>query len=352
MLYFDKRFGSGINGVNHNAQYAYVVDQRNQFNAATAPLVKQNKGVTGFVGNAAAVIPRDVYQEFDRQPKTLARADNLVLLSDLMGFGRSLAVGKTEYIFRKTSDAGIVKTSITGQIPTEMDKTAYDYASAIKVFHDSGYSRGWFEMEAQRTEGFDGLIDDNANVTRNVMNSMASHVYNGTTDTFNGTAAVGIKNSTAVQAVDLDASGLNIDFTTATGSAIRAAFIKLIDALHITNNASGPITFYVSRTIASNFQNHYNQADVGYGTIMDDLKKLAGVADIKADASLTGNELIGVILDSQYIQLLSGMAVSTVPMFRGNPRDNYNFLVSSNMGLVIRSDYAGQKGVLYARVIP
>jgi hypothetical protein len=351
MMYFDKQFEKGLNGVNHKAQYAHVVTQRNQFNAGNASFVQNNKVVTGFVGNASAIIPQDVYREFDRQPKVLARADNLVLLNDLMAFGRSLPVGKIEYTYRKTGDAGVVKTSITGQVPTELDKTPYSYASAIKVMHDAGFGRGWMEMEGQRTEAFDGLIDDNANVTRNVLTSLANHVYNGVGETFNGTAAVGIKNSTAVQSVDLDASDLNVDFTTAAGSAARTGFIKLVDKLRITNNASGKITFYVSREIGSNFQNHYNANDVGYGTILEDLKKLSGVADIKEDASLSGNEVVGVILDSQYIQLLSGMAVNTVPMFRGNPRDNYNFMVSANAGLVIRTDYAGQKGVLYARNI-
>lgn len=352
MLYFDKKFASGINGVNHAAQYKYVQTQRKQFNVNNAAHIMANRELTGFVGNAAAVIPRDVYQEFDAQPKMLARADNLVILNDLMAYAKALPVGKVEHIYRKASDAGIVKTSISGQIPTELDKTAYTYASTIKVMHDAGFGRGWMEMEAQRSESFDGLIDDNANVTRNVLTSLANHVVDGTADTFNGTTAVGIKNSTAVQSVDLDASDLNVDFTAAVGSACRTGFIKLVDKLHITNNASGKITFYVSREIFSNFQNHYNQADVGYGTILEDLKKLAGVADIKADASLSGNEVIGAILDPQYIQLLSGMAVNTVPLFRGNPRDNYNFLVSANAGLVIKTDSASQKGVLYARVIP
>lgn len=351
MLYFDKKFAGGINGVNHKGQWAHVVTQRNQFNTANKPHIIANQGLSGFVGNASAVIPRDVYQEFDMQGKVLARADNLTLMNDLMPLAKALPVGKVEHIYRRVSDSGIVRTSITGQIPVELDKAAYDYQSTIKVVHTTGFGRGWMEMEGQRSEGFDGLIDDNANATRNMFTSIADHIYDGTSDTFNGTTAVGIKNSTAVQAVDLDATDLNVNFTTAAGSACRTGFIKLVDKLHITNNASGPITFYVSREIASNFQNHYNANDVGYGTILEDLKKLAGVADIKADASLSGNEVVGAILDSQYIRPLVGMAVTTVPLFRGNPMDNYNFMTWANVGIEIKTDYNSQKGVLYAREI-
>lgn len=351
MLYFDKSFGKGVNGVNHAEQYKHVVHQRNAFNAASKPMVMANRELSKFVGNAAAVIPRDVYQEFDNTTKALMRADDLTLMNDLMPLGKALPVGKIEHIYRKASDSGIVTTSVTGQTPVGLDKTAYDYASTIKVIHQTGFGRGWMEMEGQRSEAFDGLIDDNENAVRNMRSSIASHFYNGTSDTFNGTTAVGIKNSTAVQAVDLDSGGINVNFTSADGSACRAGFIKLIDALHITNNATGAIDFYVSRQIMSNLQNHYSSSDVGFGTILQDLLKLAGVKSIKSDASLTGNEVVGAILDSQYIRPLVGMAVTTVPLFRGNPMDNYNFMTWANVGIEIKTDYKGQKGVLYAREI-
>lgn len=345
MLYFDKKFGVGVNGINHKAQFAHVQNRRNVFNT-------QQRQMAQLHGNAAAVIPRDVFQEMDSVTKTLSRANNLTMMQDLMPLAKSLPLGKIEHIYRRASDSGVVQTSVQGNIPVQLDKAAYDYESTIKVFHQTGFGRGFMEMEGQKSEGFDGLLDDQANGVRNLQTSIANHFFDGTSDTFNGTTAVGIATSTAVQSVDLDATDLNVNFATNTTPAtIRSKFVNLIDKLRITNNATGNITFYVSREIMSNFLQFFSTSDIGFGTVLDNLKRLPGVADIKEDATLSGNEVVGMILDSQYIRPLVSMAIATVPLFRANPFDPYNFMVWANVGLEIKSDYSGQKGVLYAREI-
>lgn len=346
MLYFDDKFKvNGSNARNYGEQWKHVVNHRNGFNI-------QQKAIRQMFNNAAAVIPRDVYQEFDNTTLTLARANNLTIMNDLMPLAKSLPVGKIEHIYRRASDSGIVRSSISGQIPVELDKAAYDYESTIKVIHTTGFGRSWMEIEGQRSEGFDGLIDDQANAVRAMQDAIAAHFIDGTSDTFNGTDAVGIKNSTAVQSVDLDASDLNVNFATnTTPTTIRSKWVNLIDKLRITNNAVGDITFYVSREIMSNFQQFFSTSDTGFGTVLQNLKTLAGVADIKEDASLSGNQVVGIILDTRYIRPLVGMAIATVPLFRANPMDNYNFMTWANVGLEIRSDYNSQKGVLYAREI-
>lgn len=352
MLYFDKEFAT--NGTrsaeHHKAQKRHITNHRSAFAQHNAQFLAAN-GV--FAGNAAAIIPQDVYREFESQTKELMRADDLVLLNDLMPLAKALPVGKIEHVYRQVSDSGIVVTDLEGTSPVELDKAKYDYDSSIKVIHKTGYGRSWMEMEGQRTEGFDGLVDDNANALRLMRSKLASHFYEGVDVTFKGASADGIKNSSKTVDVDLDASGLNIDFTSAatTGDDIRAAWIQLVDALRITNNVAGDITFYVSREIMSNFQRFYNTGDKAFGTILSALLELRGVAAIKEDASLTGNEVIGVVLRADYIRPITGMAITTVPLFRANPMDNYNFMVWANPGLEIKVDYAGRSAVLYARAI-
>jgi hypothetical protein len=351
MLYFDKEFaGNTRSGAAHKEQKRHVTRQREHFAAHNAQFLGAN-GL--FRGNAAAIIPQDVYREFESQTKELMRAPNLTLLNDLLPLAKGLPVGKIEHIYRQVSDSGIVVTDLEGSTPVEIDKADYDYDSSIKVVHKTGFGRSWMEMEGQRSEGFDGLIDDQANSVRLMQETIAGHIYNGVNVTFRGVTATGIKNSSKVVSVDLDASGLNVDFsaTATTGAAIRAGWIALIDALRITNNVSAPITFYVSREIMSNFQRFYNENDVGFGTILNALRQLSGVADIKEDAQLSGNEVIGLVLSSQFIRPLVGMAVTTVPLTRNNPFDNYNFITWSNVGLEIKTDFENRSGVLYARAI-
>ena len=350
MLYFDPAQTAWAAQRNHVAQAALVGNIRSTVNRHNSTML----------GNEAAVLPRDVAQEFDRQQVELMRENNLTLLNDLMPLARALAIGKIEAIHRRVSDSGSGKSSLTGRSTVDIDKAAYDYDSSIKVVHQDGFGRDWMEMEGQRSEAFDGLIDDQANSTRTVLDMIAGHIYNGATDengnviSYNGTAATGIKTSTKVQAVDLDASDLNIDFTSAsaTPEAIRIAWVKLVAKLRVDNNVGQDITFYISADIETNFQRFYGTAAGDTGkTIMAVLLELAGVAAIKVDRSLSGNEVIGVALNSQFIRPIVGMGVSTVPLFRANPMDGYNFMTWCNVGLEIRTDYTGKTGVMYARVI-
>lgn len=351
MLYFDKEFATNTrSGQNHKLQKQHTTRQREHFAAHNAQFLGAN---AAFRGNAAAIIPQDVYREFESQTKQLMRAPNLTLLNDLLPLAKGLPVGKVEHIYRQASDSGVVVTDLEGTSPVELDKADYDYDSTIKVVHKTGFGRSWMEMEGQRSEGFDGLVDDQANSVRLMQETIADHIYNGVDVTFKGTSADGIKDSSKTVSVDLDAGGLNIDFTSssATASDIRAAWISLVDALRITNNVTQDITFYVSREIMSNFQRYFSTSDVGFGTILQSLLNLNGVAAIKEDAQLSGNEVVGLVLDAQFIRPLVGMAVTTVPLVRSNPFDNYNFITWSNVGLEIKTDYDGRSGVLYAREI-
>ena len=351
MFYFDKEFATNTrSGAAHKEQKRHVTRQREHFSVQNAQFL----GAHGmFQGNAAAIIPQDVYREFDSQTKKLMRAPNLTLMNDLMPLAKGLPVGKVEHVYRQASDSGVVVTDLEGASPVEIDKADYNYDSSIKVVHKTGFGRSWMEIEGQSSEGFDGLVDDQANSVRLMQETIAGHIYNGVDVTFKGTSADGIKNSSKVVSVDLDASGLNIDFTSSSTSAsdIRAAWIALVDALRITNNVMGDITFYVSREIMSNFQRYFSASDVGFGTILQSLLNLNGVAAIKEDAQLSGNEVVGTVLDPQTIRPLVGMAVTTVPLVRSNPFENYNFITWSNVGLEIKVDYDGRSGVLYAREI-
>lgn len=350
MLYFDPEQTAWAQNRNHVAQAGMVQLTRRAVNA----------GSRDINGNEAAVLPRDVAQEFDRQQVELMRANNLTLLNDLLPLARALPVGKIETIHRRVSDSGSAVRTLTGRTQVLIDKAEFDYDSTIKVVHQDAFGRDWMEMEGQRTEAFDGLIDDQANSNRTVLDSMVDHIFNGATDengqliAYNGTQATGIKNSTKTVAVDLDADGLNIDFTSAaaTTAQIRAAWVKMVAALRVDNNVGQDITFYISADIETNFQRFYG-TDAGDNgkTLMTVLKELAGVADIKVDRSLTGNEVVGLVLDAQYIRPLIGMAVSTVPLFRANPMDAYNYLTWANVGLQQRVDFTGKSGVMYARAI-
>lgn len=301
----------------------------------------------------AARIPQDVYREMDSQAASIMRADNLTLLNDLMPLAKALPVGKLLHEYRQASDAGLSTTSINGQVPAKLDKTSYTYDGAIVPIHAVGFGREWREWSAQQSENFDGLLDDNANAMRELTDTTVNHIYDGADVTFKGVSAYGIKNSANTQLANLTTLNGGIDFTSsvATAEALRNGLIALLYQLRTTNNVTEDVTVYISREIEQNFQRYFSSEDMSFGTLLENFKRIAGIADIKTDAKLSGNELVMVALQSKYIQPLIGMAASTVPIVRNQPFDNYNFLGWTAVGLQIRADYTGKSGVLYAREV-
>lgn len=335
---------------NIGGQFQEVQNRREYFNNAQGFMAQM--GGESINVNQSARIPQDVYREFDAQAATIMRADNLTLMNDLMPLAKSLPIGKALHEYRQASDAGISTTSMNGQVPAKLDKTTYTYDGAIVPIHTVGYGREWREWAAQQSEGFDGLIDDNENATRELKDTVVDQIYDGKDVVFKGVEATGIKNNANTQLADLGVGGLNIDFTApaATAENLRNAFIELMYVLRTGNNVTADLTVYISREIEERWLGYFSSEDIAFGTLLENFKRIAGIKEIKTDAKLSGNELMFVALESRYIQPLVGMAASTVPMVRSTPFDNYNFLVWTAVGLQIRADATGKSGVLYARV--
>lgn len=334
---------------NMQSQYDHVFSRRKVFNE----MQKSFESLVGNqdVANAAARIPQDVYREMESTTKTIMRADNQVLLNDLMSTTKVLPIGKILNEYRQASDSGLVNVSLSGQVPGNIDKAQYDYDGAIIVIHSAAYGREWREMEGQRSEGFDGLIDDNENTVRAVKDSLVDHVYDGKDVTFKGVSAYGIKNAANTALADLGTSGINIDFTSAaaTSSAQRAALLAVLYQLRTDNNVTEDVTLYISREIEENWQRIYDSSGgMANKTILAEFADIAGIGAIKTDAKLSGNELIMGVVSDRYIRLLSGMAMSTYPMMRNQPFDNYNFMVWTAAGLQVKADAQGHTGWLYA----
>lgn len=335
--------GSSLN--NAKAQWAEVQARRAYFNNKERQMAKMQ----GLSANAAAVIPKDVYLEFENITKKVMRNDQGdTILNDLLPLARSVDIGKIEYQFRRASDSGNAMTSISGQTVVTMDKAAYNYDSAIIPVHQDGFGRQWRELAGQRSEGFDGLIDDQENSVFATRKKMVDYIVDGDTSVvFNGKSWGGLKSDSRVASFDLGA----VDLTSAsvTAESVRNTFKAIRDALRITNNVSGQITFYVSREIMSNLERYFSDNDAGFSTMLAAVRALNAVADIKETAILTGNELFAMELSSSVIRPLVGMGVNTFAVDRQNPFDAHNFITWGAMGIQVMTDYNGKTGVLYAK---
>ena len=332
-------------------QWEEVIRRRKAFTAN-----EQHFGqLHGMEVNAAARIPQDVYRDFDSQTKQLMTGDEGgVILDILMPLARSVPIGKIVSEYRKVSDATDAQSSISGQHRKPMDKVTYDYDGALVLIHDAAFGREWRELEAMRSEDFDGLIDDQAAAVRAVRRQLVDNFLNGSPGTvYKGQESFGIKNSPNTQALDLGVGGLNVDLTasTTTYADIERVFINALQVLQgAANNVEMDITFMVSSQIWFNLLRRGTNEN-GWQTFIESLRNVPGVANIiktNGTNALNGNEFIAMAASGQYIQPVVGMGMTTTPMQRLTPYADWNSLVWTAAGLQIKADAAGRSGVLYA----
>lgn len=339
-------------------QWSDVVAMRKGYEAnelAHAPVLKQ----AGFAVNAG-IIPQEVYQEFDNTTVTRFRSDDGdTFLNDLLPLSRSVNIGKLIHKFRRASDAGQTQTSMTGQIGVKMDQVEYNYDGSLVPVHDTGFGRNWREFSAQSSEGFDALIDDQRESVAALRARLADSFLDGHLDkdgnaiVLDGISWAGMRNDSRVAQVDLDASGLNIDFTSTslTYAQIEAGFKQVRDVLWITNNCQKDCTYYVSREIASNFERNSSES-YSSEKIINRLAQLMGVAAIKVSSKLSGNEIMAFPLSSDgLVRPIVGMGLNTVAMPRPVYNSNYDFVVWGAIGWEVRTDYSSRKCALFAHNI-
>ena len=302
------------------------------------------------------IVPRDVYQEFDRVSVERMRSDDGdTFLNDLLPMSRSISIGKLVHKFRQVSDAGNAQTSMTGQIGTRMDQTEFTYDGSIVPIHDTGFFRNWREMEAQSSEGFDALIDDNRESVATLRRHLADSFLDGHTDkdgniiVVDGVSWQGMRNDSRVAQVDLGGAGLNFDFTdnAQTGDDIKNAFMQIRDTLWITNKCEIDATYYVSREIASNFERKFAAAYESK-QIITELAALMGVKEIKVTSKLSGNELMAFPLNADNLRPIVGMGINTVALPRPVYNSNHEFSVWGAIGWEVRTDYSGNTCALFA----
>lgn len=303
------------------------------------------------------LIPQDVYQEFDTVTVERMRSDDGdTFLNDLLPLSRSVNIGKLVHKFRQASDAGQTQTSMTGQIGVKMDQVEFTYDGSIIPVHDTGFFRNWREWNAQSSEGFDALIDDQRESVASLRAHYADNFLDGHTDTqgnaivVDGISWLGMRNDTRVAQVDLGVGDVNFDFTDQTKnySEIEAAFKQVRDVLWIDNNCEMDAAYYISREIASNFERNSSES-YSSDKILNRLAQLMGVAAIKPSSKLSGNELMAFPLDSNKIRPVVGMGINTVAMPRPVYNSNYEFAVWGAAGYEIRTDYAGNTCAMFAQ---
>lgn len=384
MLILNKANFAKQGGQNCQAQYDRVIQQRNanELQQAHYLAVRGNVEAQRFLqavnsgqtaaSNQAALIPRDAFRELDQETKRVTEADEgRGYFNSLMGISKSLPIGKTADVYRRATDkTGIITTSISGQVPTGLSKTAYDYdGDPVPVFM-TGYTRPWREQAAFSSEGFDAQIDDQHNSTRDINQAMAIYLLWGNTDIkVDSYTGQGIATHRNTVKLDLGASGANINLsdrgTQATAQAIVDYFTKEFAQSLDANLVMRVDELYVSPSIKRRLgqpvstTGEYKDVTLEeyllkYGRIgkIETTFELGragdGTGDYDVDDVARANQFFCYVKDSSYLRPLVGQGLSTVALPVTHQLEDMQVLLYSAMGLQVKADRNGRSSVFFA----
>jgi hypothetical protein len=317
---------------------------------------EKHLGEVGGLEVNAARLPADVWRDFDTQTKMLMVADEgATLLADLMPLARSVNIGKIVSEYRRLNGDLAVKSSVDGQHTKPVNHTTFDYDGAIVPVHSTQVGRIWRELEGMRSEGYDALREDQEQAVRFVNKKMATYFAIGdTTIRYKGYAGYGLKTSPNTRTLALAAlPGGAVDLTSPTLTYAQAfqAFVAILQGLlGENNNAVGNVTIYLSQAIYFNLLRPVAAPNGVTESFLVHLSRMPGIAAVKMLDStvLTGNQVLALILSSEYVRPIVGMPVTTTPINRQTPMDDFHAMIWSAAGIQIKADAQGRSGVLYA----
>lgn len=294
--------------------------------------------------------PADLYKTFDQTVLAqFTNQDEFTLLNDLTPLSRSVRINATVYEYAKSGGKMWGHTSMSGQIGAALDATAYDYDGTMVPVHDTGFKFNWRDGRLNNPDAFDVISDAQAESTAQIRRTFVDYIFNGFRDSegdyvqFDGKTWKGLKADERVAQVTL-----TTNLATATDpKAIRKQAITLRDVVRVTNMQYGAQTWYVSQDIMSNLEQYFSD-NYAAPTLYEELLKLSGIAAIKVDAQLTGNQVLIVPLQSGVIAPIVGQAFGTVADPRPFYNSDYVWRTWGAAGLMVKTDIQGHFSVVYA----
>lgn len=295
----------------------------------------------------AGTTPADAYKEMDATT-SIERVANgeFATLTRLLGFSKSIDLGRKTLEYRMASTAGRATFTMDGSDATLFDHVDYKYDQVIVPIVKTGFMLDWRDAMSMKAEGFDYLVDESRESDLTLMRKMDELLFSGTNLTVKGYGWSGLSggDSRVVQGT------LSVDLTSSASTAedIRNEFKTQRDVLRIDNNCTQDLSVGVSREIMSNLERVYSQSEGVYGTILDMVQKLLGIKEVYEDSKLSGNEIIMYWADVQGMHAVVGSAIAT----EAEPRDRFNspfaYTKYAALGFVPKTDYSGRKTALYA----
>lgn len=318
---------------------------RNMMTNLTEQMNKHNRAL----GINAVTREADLYEVFDQQvQQAFTQPDELTIFNDLAPLAKSVGLTDMVYKFARNGGQGPSKTSMSGQTGLLLDTPDFDFDGTLVPIHDNGFKFEWRSPLMASGQSLLAIADIQAGKVTDLKRQINKGYFEGWKDasgsyiTFDGQVWKGFRNDSRVGQFTLTTDLLTADIETA-----KKQFIALRDHSMITNRVPVPSTYYISQEMASAFEQRISN-NYAAPSFMVELATLRGVAAIKVDASLTGNEILVIPLQSNLIAPINGAAIATVANPRMYFNSDYTWQTWGASGLMVKTDYFGCTPVIMA----
>lgn len=336
----------------HARQYARMNEQRKLHNNMQNTLLKQHGSYLSdesLVANESGIFKRDFWVEIDRRGIDVRENDRgREFMTDLMTLATPLSIGKKLKAYTAKEDISYnTEISMDGNAVDDFDSIDYQNEGDPVPIFSGGYGVNWRDWEGMRGDGIELLSDSAAAKKKVIMERMADYLLNGSDKiSVNGFKGQGIKNHRNTRKVDMTVAG--VDLTTADNDAVIAFFNQTL-AVELDGNFVDYLdVMWVSPEIMRNLSRPFSKSgEFKEGILLDYVLRFGKVKAIRQTYKLKGNEWFGYQKSRDVITPLVGAALSTVPIPRIMPHDNFNFMEWAAMGLQIKADVNGKGGVFY-----
>ncbi|CAI1144218.1 major capsid protein [Serratia ficaria] len=356
MFYFSTKKATETRNLEANmSQFNELKLARNASAQAVADFIARTR-VRGDAANAPALDAvnavddiKRLYRAYDQtvlaefEPNT-----EFTLLNDLMPLSRSVRLEESVYEYARKGGRGWAHTSMSGQIGAALDAKSYTFDGTMVPIHDSGFKFNWRDPVFNKGSALSSLADAQAGSVDDVRRQYVDYIWEGFRDAagnfikFDDKTWKGLRHDERVAQVTL-----TVNFATSTDpKAMRAAAIALRDVLKLQNYQYGQQNWYVSSEIMSNLEQYFDVNALR--TVLEELKKLAGISDIKEDAELSGNEIVIIPLAAGVIAPIVGQAFGTVADPRQFYNSDYVWRTWGAAGLMVKQDINGHFSVIHA----
>ena len=131
----------------------------------------------------AGFIPRDVYQDFDRDIKKEMLTDRgMPFINRLMPRAKGVGIGSLTVNYAQQSEIGVVNTSVSGQQGVIADAVEHKFDGFPVLVHDTATDVNWRQFASGSAEGYDLLRENNQSLVRAMNEHFATTFLDGFTD--------------------------------------------------------------------------------------------------------------------------------------------------------------------------